>query len=79
MFATECSKPRTTKATTGSMAAASLSHTVLPALPIHTARQTSTLHRMPRENATTGLKDALDAAVSYTHLHLETLDAHLVD
>ena len=64
MFATECSNPSTTKETTGRIVAASLSHTVLPALPIQTPRHTRTLHRTPRAKAVTGSSEALESATA---------------
>ena len=51
MFATQCSKPAATKALTGRMMARILSVTLRAPSASHTARQTSTLHRIPRKNA----------------------------
>ena len=52
MFAIQCSKPQATNAITGIIVVNTLSMTVRPAKPIHTARHTSTLHRIPRKKIT---------------------------
>lgn len=51
MFAILCSNPAATNAETGKMIATALSTTLRPAIAIHTAMHTSTLHSTPRKNA----------------------------
>ena len=62
MLATQCSKPQATKAAMGSKMPTTLSTTVLPAVPIHTARHTKMLHRMPRKKIVTQSTVTLPAA-----------------
>ena len=64
MLATQCSKPMATKAVTGNMQVTILSMTVRPAKPIHTARQTRKLHRMPRQKISSGPRASLPAATA---------------
>ena len=49
MFATQCSKPQRTNAEIGGYTARILPETWVALMPIQTATQTITLHRMPRK------------------------------
>src|SRR5450830_837289 len=51
ILATECSKPAATKADTGNRMASTLSLVVRAPSDSHSARQTRTLHKMPRNSA----------------------------
>ena len=62
MFATQCSKPAATNALMGSRIPITLSTTVRAEKPIHTARQTKTLHMMPLKNSVIQSGDTLPAA-----------------
>jgi len=58
MFATECSKPRVTKAVIGTIMAKILSVTVWQAKHNHTAKQIRVLHKIPEVKACIGNKRA---------------------
>ena len=62
MLATQCSKPQATKAEIGRMMPITLSVTVRPAKPIHTARHTKMLHIMPFANSVNQSGETLPAA-----------------
>mmetsp|Transcript_7960 Transcript_7960/g.35153 ORF Transcript_7960/g.35153 Transcript_7960/m.35153 type:complete len:256 (+) Transcript_7960:3399-4166(+) len=66
MFATECSKPRVTKAVMGQKMARTLPATDVEAIVPHTARQTSQLHKIPLHNATPKERDTLEVAMPTT-------------
>ena len=55
MLATQCSKPIATNPAIGSRMPSTLSDTERAANPMRTARQTSTLHRMPHTNSVSQL------------------------
>jgi hypothetical protein len=66
MLAMLCSNPAATKAAMGKTTATALSTTLRPAIAIQTAMQTSTLHRIPRANASSGGSDCFASAMRTT-------------
>src|SRR5574341_8802 len=63
MLTTECSKPQATKALMGKTIARTLSATPRAPMQSHTARHTSTLHKIPRATADTGSSATLPRAI----------------
>ena len=61
-----CSKPAATKALIGKTTATALSTTLRPAIAIHTAMQTSTLHSTPRKKASHSGSACLARAIRTT-------------
>ena len=64
MLAIECSKPAATNAEIGKTMAMNLSVTLRPASVIHTAMHTSTLHSIPRKNASASDSEPLACAIA---------------
>ncbi|MNT55192.1 hypothetical protein D3C72_1924110 [compost metagenome] len=62
-MAIECSKPRLTKAVMGNRMASKRSVRLWPPIASHTARHTSTLHRMPRAKAAPSVSSVLLRAI----------------
>ena len=63
MFATQCSKPQRTNAEIGGYTARILPETWVALMPIQTATQTITLHRIPRKKTSEKLRETFVTAV----------------